>query len=101
MEERLKVVLGPELYPFALELFTEVAVASVLTAESADIISAGYAFEARITRDVLREVLGMLEHDGYIQRDSQGDYRSQSKLVSDWWRARFGFGYTLAMRRKG
>jgi hypothetical protein len=101
MEDRLKVVLGPDLYPFALELFTEVTVAGALTADSADIISAGYIFEGRVTRDVLREVLGILEHDGYVRRDDQGDYRPQSKLVNDWWKARFGFGYTAALKRRG
>jgi len=100
MEERLKVVLGPDFYPFALELLTEVALAGVLTAESADIISAGYTFEPRITRDVLREVLGILEHDGYVERDGRGEYRAQSKLIDDWWKARFGFGYIPASMRR-
>ena len=45
LEERLKMVLGPELHPFALELLTEVATVGMITPESADIISSGYSIE--------------------------------------------------------
>jgi hypothetical protein len=101
LEERLKMVLGPELHPFALELLTEVATVGVLTAETADIIGSSYSFEGRSTRDVLREILGILEHDGYIQPDDRGDFRAVSRLVNDWWRARFAFGYIPASKRRG
>jgi len=101
LEERLKMVLGPELYPFALELLTEVATTGALTAQAADIISSGYCFEGRANRDVLREILGILEHDGYIARDNLGDYKPVSRLVNDWWKARFGFGFISALGRRG
>jgi len=101
LEERLKMVLGPELHPFALELLTEVATAGALTPETADIIDSSYSIEGRPNREVLREILGILEHDGYIQRDNHGDYRPVSKLVNDWWKARFAFGYTPASKRRG
>jgi hypothetical protein len=101
LEERLKMVLEPELHPFALELLTEVATVGMITPETADIISSSYSIEGRPNREVLREILGILEHDGYIQRDPHGDYRPVSKLVNDWWKARFAFGYTPASERRG
>lgn len=101
LEERLKMVLGPEQFPLALELLTEVATAGILTSETADIISNSYVFEERLNRDVLREIIGILEHDGYIVRDNQGAYRFLSRLVNDWWRARFGFGFIPASKRRG
>lgn len=102
LEERLKTVLGPELHPFALELLSEVAVVGVLTQETAAIISRGYCFNGRSQTEVLRQVLGILEHDLYIVKstDSQ-EYRPVSKLVSDWWKARFAFTYVPALERKG
>jgi len=45
LEERLKMVLGPELHPFALELLTEVATVGVLTPETAEIISSSYSIK--------------------------------------------------------
>ena len=77
LEERLKMVLGPELHPFALELLTEVATVGMITPESADIISSGYSIEGRPTREVLREILGILEHDEYIQ---QPPWRLQTRV---------------------
>ena len=38
-EERLKLVLGEEIFPMALELLTETAVAGQLTPETASMIS--------------------------------------------------------------
>ena len=40
----------------------------------------------------LREILGTLEHDGYLRREAEG-YRFVSGLFGDWWRERFGFGH--------
>jgi hypothetical protein len=100
MEERLKRVLGPELYAFALELLTETAITGVLTGDTVDIISASYSFEGRSSHDVVREILGILEHDGYIAPDAHGDYGFVSRLIKDWWKARFGFGFVPAASRR-
>ena len=99
LEERLKTVLGSELYPFALEILTETAMTGVLTWECAEIIGGGYTFENRPNQNVIREILGILEHDGYITRDAEGHYGFVSRLVRDWWRARFGSGFVPVSRR--
>ena len=91
MEERLKMVLGPEIYPLALELITEASFTGHLTAETAEILSRAYSFESRNSGDVMREILSVLEHDGYMRADEDNTYRFISLLLKDWWKARFGF----------
>jgi len=100
MEERLKMVLGPELHPLALELLTEAAVSGSLTADAVSIISRDYTFEGRKQQDVLRQILSMGEHDGYLEKDGSGAYVFKSKLLRDWWAGHFAFGFQTALERK-
>ena len=44
------------------------------------------------------EILRVLEHDGYLERDGDG-YRFVSRLVRDWWKNRHSFGYTPILER--
>ncbi len=99
LEERLKVVLGPSLFPFALELLTEAAVTGSLSPEAANIIAAGYTSLVNSIDNDLRNILGILEHDGYLNRTSAKGYTFTSKLVRDWWKARFEFNYKPALAR--
>jgi hypothetical protein len=100
LEERLRMVLGPTLFDFALELLTELAVTGHLTEGQVSILAEGYDFGGRSKIEVSREVLGILEHDLYIVLDADGKYSPVSKYVTDWWRARFKFGYIPADKRK-
>ncbi|MCP5054132.1 MAG: ATP-binding protein [bacterium] len=97
-EERLKSVLSGENLPMALELLTEAAVAGALTPEAATVISSDYSFDKMDPRDALREIIGILEHDGYLENRKQG-YVFVSKLVRDWWKARFGFQFVTTSKR--
>jgi uncharacterized protein len=97
-EERLKIVLGDEMMPFALDLLTEAAVSGRLTAESAKIISKDHIFRELSPQKALMEILNILEHDGYLERKESG-YVFISKLLREWWKARFGFGFTPALER--
>jgi hypothetical protein len=101
MEERLKMVLGPELYPLALELLTETAIAGILTSEAVSIIAKDYNLDGRSQSQGLREILTIAEHDGYLRRNEDGTYVFQSKLLKDWWAGRFGFGFQRTSERKG
>ncbi len=94
LEERLKMVLGPEIYPMALELLTEAAVTDHLTPETINILCWQYTFEneSRNSTDIIKEILNVLEHDGYLHRE-EDVYKFVSKLQKDWWKARFNFGY--------
>lgn len=100
MEERLKMVLGPELHPLALELLTETALTGQLTPEATDTIGLDYISDNKSRSDALREILSILEHDGYLIKRSNDSYAFQSKLLKDWWAAHFGFGFKKASERK-
>jgi uncharacterized protein len=97
-EERLKMVLGDEIFPLALELLTEAAVVGLLTAESTRVAVQGYEFTSLSASEAQRQVLEVLEHDGYLDR-SENAYRFVSKLLRDWWKARYEFGYTPIAQR--
>jgi len=99
-EERLKVVLGPDMFPLALDLLTEVAVTGKLTEETAGILCGEYEFKGCTQQEALREILGIFEHDGYL-RLSKGNYVFLSTLLRDWWKARFAFGYIPVVGRDG
>jgi len=88
-EERLKLVLGSEYYTCALDLLTEAAVNGKLSREGIHFFADYYAaqLEEDNTLDVIREIIYVLEHDGYLHQTAQG-YCYVSKLLKDWWKAR-------------
>jgi hypothetical protein len=94
LEERLKMVLGPELHPLALALLTEAAVTGKLTTEAATALARRELELENPDASEIRKLLEILEHDGYLRREGTHGYRFVSKLLEDWWRARFSFGYT-------
>ncbi len=97
-EERLKMVLGEEIFPMALELLTETAVVGHLTTEATETISRAYEFCTTSVPEARREILEVLEHDGYLER-YEDRYRFVSKLLRDWWKARYEFGYVPTLQR--
>ena len=99
LEERLKMVLGPDRHPLALDLLTEAAVTGELTASAALTIASEYVPAATKPAKEIRELLGILEHDGYLKRNGEESYVFVSKLLRDWWKARFGFGFIVARQR--
>ncbi len=99
LEERLKTVLGPRLHPLALDLLTEAAVCGELTAPAALTLATDHLSGEADHRAELRQILGILEHDGYLNRTSEGSYLFASVLLRDWWKARFDFGFTPAAER--
>jgi hypothetical protein len=89
MEERLRLVLPDSLFDLALTLLTQTAVVGRLTAQASTVI----ASDLKAQRGELLDTLAILEHDGYLR--GEGDDRVYiSHLVRDWWRKRFGHGYT-------
>ncbi len=95
-EERLKTVLGEEYFPLAIDLLTEAAVNGFLSPEVATMISKRYSFGSD---HVLREIIGILEHDGYFLQKERY-YRFVSNLLKDWWKARFAFTYRPAKTKR-
>lgn len=99
-EERLKMVLSGEMLPLALDLLTEAAVTGKLTTDAAVVLSRDFTLNEKNSKEALREIIGILEHDGYLVKKKEG-YVFVSKLVRDWWQARFGFQYVPAAKRGG
>ena len=89
-QSRLRTVLGDDGYEVALELLTE---ATVSDGELADASIQRYEAYRSVLDDEsaapIKDVLHVVEHDGYLARRDNG-YRFVSGLVEDWWRARHG-----------
>lgn len=97
-EERLRMVLGDEIFAMALELLTETALVGQLTPAATAAISRGYTFKTMTCAEAQRETLEVFEHDGYLTR-GEDRYRFVSRLLRDWWKARHGFGYIPTAKR--
>jgi len=91
------MVLGPKLDYLALDLLTEAAVVGTLTAETGRVLAVGHLGDDWAAS--LRDVLAILEHDGYL-RNRNGAYSFASTLLKDWWKARFQFAYIPAAERR-
>ena len=101
-ETRLRLVLGTRDYRTALELLTEAAVSN--GALSDDTVGR-YRKRPIVPEDgapphpsPVDDVLGLLEHDGYLERHD-GGYRFVSGLLEDWWRGRHGRYFVPIARR--
>jgi hypothetical protein len=99
MEERLKMTFGLEVYPIALEILTEAAITGYLDAKAALTICKDYVFEGLTSKDVLRDILEILQHDGYLQQEGE-EFVFVSNLLKDWWKRRFDFGYIPVSKRR-
>lgn len=97
-EERLQLMLGTNPLPLALEMLTESAVSGTLSREAIVALGRIYNFPGRTTDQVQREILLVLEHDGYLQRTDQG-YTFVSRLVRDWWKRRYEGFFTPVLER--
>ncbi len=99
MEERLKIAFGMDIYPLALEIITETAVTGSLDSQRAMKICESYRIEDRSSKDILRDILEVLQHDGYLKQEGEF-FDFVSNLLRDWWKAHFGFGYTPVSERR-
>ncbi len=91
-EERLLRVLERESVPLALDLLTEAAVKGGFTAETAALLAGRNGLGAK--DETVREVIAILQHDGYVELDEgTGQWRFISLLLRDWWKGRFQQSY--------
>ena len=98
-EGRLKTVLGTNLYRIALDLLTEASVNDGrLSTDAIGLYCEHYPTPDDADRPPIEDVLHVLEHDGYLERQVDG-YRFLSGLLQDWWRARHGGNFTSIGQR--
>jgi uncharacterized protein len=97
-EDRLKLVLGPEILPFALEILTETAVSGCLKRNALHVIQKSYEFSTINVREAAEEILRVLEHDGYLKSSAEG-YIFESRLLQDWWKKRYGYFHIPVLER--
>lgn len=98
-EERLKSVLGPELNTLAVEMLSEAAITGVLSREALDAFRRLYRIEGYSGVEAQQEIIGVLEHDGYIA-PGNGGYVFISNLIRDWWNKRNALFYTPVLERE-
>ena len=99
-QSRLRMMLGNAGYEVALELLTEAAVSDgKLTDGSIREYEAYRLVLSEGSATQIRDVLRVLEHDGYLARRDDG-YHFVSGLVEDWWRARNARGFVPFGRRQ-
>ena len=87
-EGRLRMALGEEGCRTALDLLTDAAVTNGLLSEDA-IMRHRERHAAEAHPVPIEDILHILEHDGYLERQS-GGYHFVSGLLEDWWRTRYG-----------
>ncbi len=97
-EERLEMVLGRELFTLAVDMLTEAAVTGCLTKEAIAALRKEYTLEEADIVEAQKEVIWVLEHDGYI-RQGKGGYVFVSKLLRDWWKNRHKAFFTPVLKR--
>ncbi len=99
LEERLKLAFERETHQLALEFLTEAAITGRLTAQAIRILSTGIQPpDGTSIPEIVREILEILEHDGYLERGGDG-YRFCSNLLRDWWKSRFETFFIPASER--
>lgn len=92
-ENRLDRVVHQELRAAALEMLTEAAITGRLTPKAGLMILESHGRTGTEARESLRFLLGVFAHDGYLRASGEA-YVFVSNLLKDWWRHRFGFGFT-------
>jgi uncharacterized protein len=98
-EERLLRVLDEGSVMLALDLLTEASVADGLTPENARLLSQNSHSECQ--DETLREVLDVLQHDGYLEwNEDRNMWSFVSFLVRDWWKRRFSQSYISPTERR-
>lgn len=90
MEERLGKSLSKQENSLAREVLNMMSLNDGDTAK-AELrkIKDGKEFRNKINEESFRNVIDVLEHDGYIEESDAG-YHFLSKLLRDWWRKRYG-----------
>ena len=92
-EDRLKQVLGKEACPLAMDMLTEAAVTGHLSLNALEVLQGRYDIPDQSGAEAQKEILWVLQHDGYLKQKGAG-FVFISNLLRDWWRKRHELFYT-------
>lgn len=95
---RLSEALEDPDHALAMEVLAEIATQGTFTRESRKHLAELYSTRADDVDAHIENVISLLEHDGYIASD-QHSYSIPSRLLKDWWSARFQGHYTPLRQR--
>ena len=98
-EERLEMILPKNLCTLALDMLTEAAVTGHLSNEAITAFQKEYPIEGKDVVKVQKEIIWVLEHDGYIKGTKKG-YIFVSHLLKDWWKNRYQRFFTPILQRE-
>ena len=87
-ETRLREGLDDKSYKIAMEIIAEAAVQDVFIIGARRCLEGLYSRVFADTADRIEDALEVLVHDGYLKVGDDG-YRFPSRLLKDWWAARF------------
>ncbi len=87
-ETRLKDGLDDETFSIAMEILAEAATQDVFTRRARRCLEDVYETLVDDVRVRVADAIEVLVHDGYIEAD-EGGHRFPSRLLCDWWAARF------------
>lgn len=97
-ETRLREGLEEESYSIAMEILAEAATQGVFTAGARRHLEQLYDAVLNDAPVSIADALDVLMHDGYLQAAGDG-YRFPSRLLKDWWSARFRNHHTPLAER--
>jgi hypothetical protein len=98
-EERLEQVLDKNSFVLALDMLTQAAVTGSLTVADIKAFQREHTLEGCNINEAQKDILHVLEHDGYLKREAHG-YVFVSRLLQDWWRKRHAQFFTPVLERK-
>jgi hypothetical protein len=87
-ETRLQEGLEEESYPIAMQILAEAATQDVFTPGARRCLEQLYSAVVDDAAGRVTDALDVLVHDGYLEDDADG-FRFPSRLLKDWWAARF------------
>ena len=97
-EKRLEEGIEDESYSIAMEILAEAATLEVFTPAARKCLERLYSTVVDDAPGRITDTLEILVHDGYLESDDDV-YRFPSRLLKDWWSARFRDHHTPLEKR--
>ena len=98
-ETRLRDALEPEHYTIAMTILAEAATQDRFTPSARRGLEESHAIIVEDAPRHIADILDVLVHDGYLE-DCEDGFRIPSRLLKDWWSARFRDHYTPIRERR-